>query len=295
MKLAAIDIGSNAIRLLIAEVLDFDRNITVKKLSLTRVAVRLGEDVFTKGKISDEKVKKLVKTMKAFRHLMEVYEVEDFRATATSAMREAKNGKEVVATIKEQARVKIDIIDGKTEASYIFHTFFTQPIDRNAAYLYIDVGGGSTEVTLLEGGKPIQSKSFKIGTIRILKDKVRKEDWKEMKEWVRSLKIDGSLMAIGTGGNINKLIKLCNVKDTNIVAYEKLATTSNWVSSFSMKERMNLLNLRYDRADVIVPASQIYLTIMRIAGVNKIMVPKLGLADGVVYSLYYERQQPLSK
>lgn len=285
MIYGAIDIGSNAGRLLIGNVVEKNKGVSVKKILLTRVPLRLGEEVFTEKRISKERIKKLIKTLKAYKNLMDVYEVKGFRAVATSAMREAENRKEIVKEVKAETGIELEIIDGDTEAEIILSTFFTQKQEKDKSYLYIDVGGGSTEISLLKNSEKLASKSFKIGTIRILKEKVADERWIEMKDWVKNLNMHGNTMAVGTGGNINRILKI-NKGQTNIMTYADLKKVQAYIASYTLEDRVNVLGLRPDRADVIIPASDIYLAVMKYAGVNDILIPKMGLTDGLIYSLH---------
>lgn len=286
MIYAAIDIGSNAGRLLIGDVHEQNGSVHIRKISLTRVPLRLGEDVFENKKISKERAKALVKTMKAYRHLMEVYEVKYFMACATSAMREADNRKEIVKLVKEETGIELDIITGDLEADYIISTFFTQKLDKDQEYLYIDVGGGSTEISLIINGEKEASRSFKIGTLRMLKGKVSENKWLEMKDWVKEATSGKkNIIAIGTGGNINRILKL-NRKEDNFLTYKEIKEVQAYVSSYSLEDRISILGLRPDRADVVVPAADIYLAAMKYAGIQKILVPKIGLSDGMIYQLY---------
>ncbi len=289
MRFAAIDIGSNAVRLLIADVSDYDGYVHVKKLSLTRVPVRLGSTVFETGVINEDKQDKLSKTMKAFAYLMEVYQVEDHMVCATSAMREAQNAAEVIAEIKEFSGIEINVIDGQREADLIFSTFETQEIDLSKTYLYIDVGGGSTEVTLLKGGERMAAKSFKIGTVRIMKDKVTPEAWDELRAWVKDITSnERDVIAIGTGGNINRMAKLDGLKFGEFMTFERLSGIHAEIKQMSFNDRIQKLRMRADRADVVVPAGEIYLQILETAGINKMSIPKVGLSDGMVLSLYHK-------
>lgn len=285
MIYGAIDIGSNAGRLLIGNVVEKNKNVSVKKILLTRVPLRLGEEVFTDKKISKEKLKKLIKTIKAYKNLMEVYEVGAYRAVATSAMREAENRKEVIKEVKNETGIELEVIDGNTEAEIIFSTFFTQKLDKDTDYLYIDVGGGSTEVSLLKKGEKMASMSFKMGTVRMLKGKVPDDKWVEMKDWVKGLKFNGKIMAIGTGGNINRLLKM-HKSPTNIMTYADIKKVQAYIQSYSLEDRVTELGLRPDRADVILPATDIYLAVMKYAGVDQILIPKIGLTDGLIYNLH---------
>lgn len=291
MIYAAIDIGSNAGRLLIGNVSGSGVSLSIKKFSLTRVPLRLGEEVFTNKRIPVKKVNMLVKTLKAYKLLMEVYDIKVFRACATSAMREATNRDEVVAKVKRETGIKLEIIDGDEEADLIFSTFDSLHFSKKRSYLYIDVGGGSTEVSLLENGKKIASKSFKIGTIRILKGKVDKKRWMQLKDWVKTLNPNHKeIVAIGTGGNINRILKINRGDDKNEIDYKDIKRIQQYIASFSLKDRIEHLGLRPDRADVIIPAADIYLAVMRYAEVTKMLVPKVGLSDGIIYDLYCKNE-----
>ncbi len=287
MRFGAIDIGSNAVRLLIADVIETEEDLIIKKLSLTRVPIRLGASVFEKGYISSSKAKRLAKTMKAFRYLLDVYDVKGFRACATSAMREATNSAEVIARVKYYANVEIEVINGRMEADLIFSTFKTQKLDPSGTYLYIDVGGGSTEITLLKNGKRVHARSFKIGTVRILKSNIKPSIWTDMEKWVAEItKDEKEMVAIGTGGNINRLFKMSKLNYGELMGLDELTEMHEYIKSLTFKERMIKLNLRSDRADVIVPAGEIFCKVMGKANVHQISVPKIGLSDGIALYLY---------
>lgn len=287
MKFAAIDIGSNAVRLLIEEVFIEDDTYHIEKVSFTRVPLRLGTDVFKTGRISKKKADQLVKTMKAFWYLMDVQGIEIFRVCATSAMREAENQKEIIKLVKKQANIRIEIIDGDEEASLIFSNFFLNKTDPKGSYLYIDVGGGSTECTLIKKGKRIKSQSFKIGTVRMLSGKVSKKRWVEARSWVEKLvKKEDNLMAIGTGGNINRIFKEAGKKYYETISRDEIENTWEYISSFNMEQRITKLRLKPDRADVIIPAAEIYFNFMRFAQISEMIVPKVGLADGMILQLF---------
>lgn len=287
MILAAIDIGSNAVRLLIEEVVITGENQQYfRKISLTRVPLRLGEDVFSKGVISKEKSKKLIKTLKAFSYLMEVNDVKHFRACATSAMREAENGKEIRKLIKSKANIDLEIIRGYDEAELILANFNTANLLKDQTYLYIDVGGGSTEVSILKNNKKINSKSFKLGTVRLLQGKVEDSIWEDSKEWVSNLNINEEVIAIGTGGNINRIYKESVHSFGAKIKYEEIESIVNHIAKFSYEERIKKLKLKPDRADVIIPAGKIYLSFMNHLDANEMLVPKVGLADGIIYNLF---------
>lgn len=288
MILAAIDIGSNAARLLITEVKENSkRKPEFTKLNLLRVPLRLGMDVFLKGKIGKEREKMMVNTMKIFSSLMEIYQVEHYRACATSAMRDAKNGTEIIDAVKKTSDITIEIISGDEEAGLIYENHIEETLDKNYGYLYIDVGGGSTELMYFENGKMKYKKSFNIGTIRILKNLVTKEQWEEMNREIKN-KIAGkkNIYAIGSGGNINKIFSMSKTKDGKPMS---LATVKNYLKELSgllVEERMIRYDLREDRADVIVPALQIFNNVMQKGGISKIYVPKISVADGLIHNLY---------
>ncbi|MEO8861445.1 MAG: exopolyphosphatase [Ginsengibacter sp.] len=288
MKLAAIDIGSNAARLLISEVsVDENNKASFNKVLLTRVPLRLGFDVFETGKISPHKTDLLLSTMKAFINLKDAFEVKYLKACATSAMRDATNGNEIIELVKKETGIDIEIISGSDEASFIYENHFAENLDSAHSYLYIDVGGGSTELTFFGNGKLVFKDSFNIGTIRLLKNKVPDAAWDEMKENIKDkTKGHKEVIAIGSGGNINKVYSLSKRKDTRPLPLELLRDYYKELSSVSLEERKRLYNLRDDRADVIVPALQIYVNVMRWAGATEIYVPKIGLADGLVQHLW---------
>lgn len=290
MKFAGVDIGSNAVRLLVGDVIEREDHPIIKKLSLIRVPVRLGEDVFDTGKISKKKSRHLVKTMEAFKILLDVFEVEGFRVCATSAMREATNGEKVVSRIRKEVGFRVEVIDGDTEAELIMSNIWTQDIDPKGNYLYIDVGGGSTEVSLLNNGERVKSRSFPIGTLRSIKGKVREEVWEELHHWLDEMSPaqHEGLVAIGTGGNINRIFKENGNAYGETLKVGDVQRIRDWVDSYSLEDRVSKLRLRPDRADVLVPAADIYLDIMRTARVQEMHVPKVGLADGIIYGLYRE-------
>ncbi|MNK03409.1 Exopolyphosphatase [compost metagenome] len=288
LRYAAIDIGSNAVRLLIADITNNDKS-NFKKNTLVRVPLRLGDDAFLDQEISDKKIDDLVKTMVAFRNLMDVYHVTKYLACATSAMREAKNGKEVIQKIKELANIDIEIIEGQREASIIYSNHIEENLDIKKSYLYIDVGGGSTELSVFVNKQPIASKSFNLGTIRILDNQDKEETWNEMKEWIKEHTKDlKQVVGIGTGGNINKLFRMSGEKDDMPLSFLKLRNMYNELNGYSLKERISILKLNQDRADVIVPACEIYLTVMKWAGIKQIFVPKVGMVDGIINMLMEE-------
>jgi exopolyphosphatase/guanosine-5'-triphosphate,3'-diphosphate pyrophosphatase len=289
LRYAAIDIGSNAVRLLIADIKENDGTVSFKKNTLIRVPLRLGDDAFLNQHISVKKATDLVKTMQAFRNLMDVYKVDDYMACATSAMREAKNGADVVAQIKEEANINLEIVHGQAEAKIIYASHAEQNIDKNKNYLYIDVGGGSTELSLFSSGELIASKSFNIGTIRILDNQDTEESWNAMKDFIREhTRHFKGIFGIGTGGNINKLYKLSEEKNNAPMAFAKLKGLYDYLDSFSLKDRINVLGLNQDRADVIIPACEIYLSVMKWGGIKHIYVPSVGMVDGIIQTLIDE-------
>ncbi len=289
MIFAAIDIGSNAVRLLFGHVHEQKGKAIFKKGELIRLPIRLGDDSFTKHEISQEKADKLVTAMKGFAELIKVFDVKGFKACATSAMRDARNGDDIIKRIKKESGLDVEIIDGKTEAATIFSNHVEELLDPKHAYLYIDVGGGSTELTLISAGKALASKSFNIGTIRLLCDKVDKEEWENFKTWIKKNTAGiKPLSAIGSGGNINKLFKMTGKKDNKHMTYDKLKDMSDMLNSYTYDERVTVLGLNPDRADVIIPATKIVLTTMKHADIEKILVPQIGLSDGIIHLLYDE-------
>lgn len=289
LRYAAIDIGSNAVRLLIADISKTSRGYEYKKNTLVRVPLRLGDDAFLDQKISDRKIEDLIKTMSAFKNLMDVYHVTTYLACATSAMREAKNGLEIVKKIKKIANIDLEIIEGQREANIIYANHIEETLDIRKSYLYIDVGGGSTELSVFVNKLPVASRSFDIGTIRILDNQDKDETWEEMRLWVKEqTKHLKNLAGIGTGGNINKLFKMSGEKDGHPLPFLKLRSMFNDLNSHSLKERITVFSLKPDRADVIIPACEIYLTLMKWTGIKQIYVPSVGLADGIINLLIDE-------
>ncbi len=288
VKFAAIDIGTNAIRLLIANVVrDGNKRSKIKKNTLVRVPVRLGEDVFERGEISPAKQEKLIKSMQAFKLLMDVFDVQDYLAVATSAMREARNGKQVIDRIRKETGIRVEIIDGAREAEFIAHTDLEDLIDPNKNYLYVDVGGGSTEFTVIEKGRKKGSQSFKLGTVRALKDKIPSGEWNRAKQWVKEHTVDlDDIYLIGSGGNINKLFKMSGKVPGSPLTKPHLKALYKMLKSMSYKQRIKELGLNPDRADVIIPAAKIYTRAMNWSGADKIYVPSIGLADGIIKYLH---------
>lgn len=287
MRFAAIDVGSNAVRLLFCQVFEHNRETIFKKAELIRIPIRLGEDTFLKGKVSRQKISKLVTAMKAFRHLIDVYEALDYKACATAAMREASNNREIVSRIKKEAGINLEIIDGKTEAGILYSNHADEYLDKKNSYFYIDIGGGSTEISISHKKKNIASRSFNIGTVRLLNNKVSDGEWEEFIMWIRK-KVQGyqPLTAIGSGGNINKLAKMSGEKKGNPIPLRKLKKLEELLKDYTLEERIKILGLKPDRADVIVPASFVLVTALKTAGIEKMIVPEIGLSDGIVHLLY---------
>ncbi len=287
---AAIDIGSNAVRLLVGEVIERADHPIIKKQTLVRVPIRLGEDVFDSGAISGAKRDYLIKSLKAFRLLTEVYNVSYLRCCATSAMREATNSEEVRSRVEMESGVHIETINGKLEADLIYNTFWTQDLLKDRNYLYIDVGGGSTELTWLEKGRRVKSASFKVGTVRTLKGKVDASVWNEIDGFLKELREEhGQLSAIGTGGNINRIFKEEMKPFGEPLSITEIQHQRDRIAAYSMEDRISMLRLRPDRADVVIPAADIFLRIMTHANITEIFVPKVGLADGIIYDLYMKQ------
>jgi exopolyphosphatase/guanosine-5'-triphosphate,3'-diphosphate pyrophosphatase len=290
VRLAAIDIGSNAARLLISDVIPGSKGRPeFVKISLVRVPLRLGFDVFDKAEISPLKADKILKTIKSYKYLLDVYDVKHLKACATSAMRDARNSEEIIKKVKAETGIEIKIISGQEEASFIYENHIAEGLTDAESYLYIDVGGGSTELTFFSDGKLVFKESFNIGTIRLLKNQVSEVLWDEMKEFIK-LKTKGyhHVTAIGSGGNINKIFSLSKRKEGKPLSLDLLRDYFKEFSNLSVTQRISLYKLREDRADVIVPALLIYINVMRWADAEEIFVPKIGLADGLIYTLYDE-------
>ena len=287
MILAAIDIGSNAARLLISEVVKHDKEIEFNKLNLIRIPLRLGFDVFEKGYIGFRKKKMLINTIDAFSALMKVYEVDHYIACATSAMRDASNSKEIIREIKADTGIKVEVISGDLEAEIIYENHIAELLDANKSYLYIDVGGGSTEVTLFHKSAVAFQKSFNIGTVRILTNKVEDATWEDLKQTLKEIgRTYPKLVAIGSGGNINKIYSMINSKNLKSIPIEVIREFHRVLEPMTVEERMHTYLLKRDRADVIVPALNIYAYTMKWANIDEIHVPKIGLADGLINHLY---------
>jgi exopolyphosphatase/guanosine-5'-triphosphate,3'-diphosphate pyrophosphatase len=286
MKLAAVDIGSNAIRFQVSSVLDSGKRVIFKKMEYVRFPLRLGHDVFSDNRISKGSMEKFKKLMRVFKMLTELYEVDDYMVCATSAMRESENGKQLAEAVEKEIGLKIHIIDGKREADLINQAIISYLSD--ASYLHIDVGGGSTELNLYFHGKKIKTRSFKIGSVRVLEHHDSPDMWADMEKWVKQYvkKEYGKVTAIGTGGNISKLNELAQLKSNRLMSLKKMKEVKKMVEKHSIEERIYHLQMNPDRADVIVPASDIYIKVMEWAGAKYIQVPEVGLKDGIMLHLY---------
>lgn len=291
MNLAAIDIGSNAARLLINSVEIVNGKVEFTKLNLLRIPLRLGIDVFTKGTIGKDRQEMFLNSMKTFSQLMDIYKVDHYRACATSAMRDAKNGKELIDLAKQQANINIEIISGDEEATLIYENHVEEILDKKASYLYVDVGGGSTELTFYENGNMLYEKSFNIGTIRLLNNLVTEDMWYDMKSEIKKNIISKSnIVAIGSGGNINKIFSLSKTKDGKPMSATMLKKYYKTMQQLSVVDRMSQYQLREDRADVLVPALQIFNNVMNWADISHVYVPKISVADGLIKSIYQNLQ-----
>jgi exopolyphosphatase/guanosine-5'-triphosphate,3'-diphosphate pyrophosphatase len=291
MRLGAIDIGSNAARLLISDVVINNNNkAEFNKINLVRVPLRLGFDVFEKKMISAEKTEMIINTIKAYKYLLDAYEVKHFKAAATSAMRDATNAQQIIDCVKQETGITIEVISGGAEAAFIYENHIAENMDITHSYLYIDVGGGSTELTFFAENKLVFKESFNIGTIRLLKNQVNEDLWNQMKDFIKKETRGhyNDIIAIGSGGNINKVFSLSKRKDGKSLPLELLKDYYKELNSFSLADRMRIYNMREDRADVIVPAIHIFINVMRWANTNEIFVPKIGLADGLIQNLYQE-------
>lgn len=285
-KLAAIDIGSNAVRLLISSVIKRPNDILYKKISLVRVPLRLGEDVFSKGKLSKKSIKKLSEALKAFKLLMILHKVDAFKAVATSAMREALNSSKIIDDIFKSHDILIDIISGKDEATIIANVFLNSKLNFSNHYLYVDVGGGSTELNIIIDDKIVKSKSFKIGTVRALKNNIDKNEWISFENWIVENTVGKqNIIVIGSGGNASKILKISNKKTTEIIDYNELTGIENLIKNLNFNQRVADLQLNPDRADVIIPAIKIYLLAMSKCKSKSFIVPRIGLADGIIRNI----------
>lgn len=295
MKIAAIDIGSNAARLLIQEVSESGSEPVFTKLNMLRIPLRLGMDVFANAEIGDARKLMMLESMAVFSRLMKIYEVEKYLACATSAMRDAKNGQEIIEAVKEYAGIEIEIISGDREAALLFENHIAESLDKNFVYLYIDVGGGSTELTFFENGEMTVGHSFNLGTIRLLNGTAEETEWLELKNYLKK-NISGKkpIMAIGSGGNINKIFSMSKVKDGVPMSALSLKKLEKEMAKFSVDERMKNYKLREDRADVILPALKIFNSILNWGGIKHILVPKISVADGLVQHIYHQPEEAKS-
>ncbi|WP_370392578.1 Ppx/GppA phosphatase family protein [uncultured Winogradskyella sp.] len=295
-KYAAIDIGSNAVRLLISNIIEQQGEpVIFKKNSLVRVPIRLGADVFMNGEISEYNQQRMLDTMQAFSLLIKSHGVTRYKACATSAMREAANSTELKERILDRSGINIEIIGGEEEAAIIAATDLHTYIDAEKTYLYVDVGGGSTEFSILHRGEKVNSKSFKIGTVRLLNDIVKNETWVELEHWIKEkTKHYDKIELIGSGGNINKIFKISGKQLGKPLTYFYLSNYYQTLQNYTYEERITKLNLNQDRADVIIPATRIYLSAMKWSGAKDILVPKIGLSDGIIKSIYYETVSSVS-
>lgn len=286
MKLAAIDIGSNAIRFQVSSILDNGKRILFKKLEYVRFPLRLGHDVFATGRISDRSMEKFKKLMHAYKLLIDLYEVDDYMFCATSAMRESENGAALANELKKELGISIEIIDGNREAELINKAIISYLTD--STYIHIDVGGGSTELNIFTGGKKIKTRSFKVGSVRVLEHLDKPAMWDEMERWVKEnvKSLYGKITAVGTGGNISKIFELAQLKPHRQMSLKKVREIKEMVESHSLEERIYKLQMNPDRADVIVPASDIYMQVMEWAKARYIMVPEVGLKDGMLLDLF---------
>jgi len=288
MKYAAIDIGTNAARLLVGEVMSKDQSFFIKKISYTRIPLRLGEDVFESGKVSKNKIDDFLKTMKAFKLISEIFDVQEVRAVSTSAMREATNANKIIDSIKQETGIKIEIISGDEEASLIFSNFFAMELDLSVPFVVIDVGGGSTELSVFENGEKIASKSFNVGTLRILKGKSDESVWENIHDWIlKYVDLSSEHRIFGTGGNINKAHKMLGYSFEEPIGLVEMKELRDKLARLTIDERIDQFHMKPDRADVIVPALDIFSYILNEIGANSLMVPKVGLADGMIYEMYH--------
>ncbi len=295
-RFAAIDIGSNAVRLLISNVFEHEGKLTFKKQSLVRVPIRLGEEAFIHHTLSDEKITDFLEAMHAFKHLLKVYKPLKVRALATSAFREAENGVEVVDRVFRETGIRIEVITGREEAEVVYANGLRDNMDDNKSYLYMDVGGGSTELTLFMNHQPVLAKSFNVGSIRLLTDHIEGNAWEEMKEWVQTVgkKVPNQLSIIGSGGNINKYCKLLKREYGEPLLFEDIYHLYKKLKSMTPDERIADLYLNPDRADVIVPAGKIFTSVMRWSNAKLAYVPKIGVSDGLIKMLYHEHLNEMS-
>lgn len=291
-KFAAIDIGSNAMRLLISNVIETKDAVHFQKNALVRAPIRLGEDSFTLGEISKKSLKRMIRAMKAFKLLMKVHGVSHYQAYATSALREANNSSDVVESVKKMTGIKIEIIDGRKEAEIISNSKISDFLNTQKTFLFVDVGGGSTEFTIINEGKRVCSKSFKIGTVRLINNLVDDRIWEAIKNWIiKNAKPYHKITLMGSGGNINKLFKLSNIKEGKPLSVIKLNQIFLELESLSYEDRIVKFELNPDRADVIIPAARIYLKALEWSGGQRIYVPKFGLSDGMIKYMHKNKRK----
>lgn len=291
-KFAAIDIGSNAMRLLISNVIETKEAVHFQKNALVRAPIRLGEDSFTLGEISKKSLKRMIRAMKAFKLLMKVHGVSHYQAYATSALREANNSSDVIERVKKMTGIKIEIIDGRKEAEIISNSKISDFLNSQKTFLFVDVGGGSTEFTIINEGKRVCSKSFKIGTVRLINNLVDDRIWEAIKNWInKNAKPYHKITLMGSGGNINKLFKLSNIKEGKPLSVIKLNQIFLELESLSYEDRIVKFELNPDRADVIIPAARIYLKALEWSGGQRIYVPKFGLSDGMIKYMHKNKRK----
>jgi exopolyphosphatase / guanosine-5'-triphosphate,3'-diphosphate pyrophosphatase len=291
MIYGAIDIGTNAARLLIGEVADVHPYKEVKKISYTRIPLRLGMDVFETGHISDPKKEEFLKTLQAFKLISEVFHVEELRVCATSAMREAANGNQVRAEIKRKLGLEVEVISGEEEATLIFESFFSVAKNRTKPFIVADLGGGSLEISIFEKGQKMKSRSFNVGTIRTLKGMVTKKHWDEVNQWLKAnIKSNKNYDLFATGGNVNKMHKVFGLKHMQPLQTKELKKFYNDLKKLSIDERIHKYDLKEDRADVIVPACDVYLRLCKALKISSMIVPKIGLSDGIILDLYNKKK-----
>ncbi|MCE3296836.1 MAG: hypothetical protein K0R65_2550 [Crocinitomicaceae bacterium] len=296
MKYAAIDIGTNAARMLVGEVTQEGDHSFVKKISYTRIPLRLGEDVFDKGKITPKKLDNFVKTIEAFKLISEIFKVKKLRACATSAMREASNREEVIEAIKEKTGIEIEVISGDEEARLIFGTFFLLDFDKTKPFLVIDVGGGSTEISVFENGEKVAAKSFELGTLRLLKEKTNKEIWHELGDWIEeNVDLETPHIVYATGGNINKVHKMLGAQQDQSITLGHMNELRDQLNELSLEQRIDQFQLKPDRADVIIPAMDIYSFVLDKISTKEFFVPKIGLSDGMIYDLHLKNESKRRK
>ncbi len=291
MKFGAIDIGTNAARLLVGEVTTEGNHSFVKKISYTRIPLRLGEDVFDKGKITPKKLDNFIKTIEAFKLISEIFKVKKLRACATSAMREASNREEVIEAIREKTGVEIEVISGDEEARLIFGTFFLLDFDKTNPFLVIDVGGGSTEISVFEQGERVAAKSFELGTLRLLKEKTNKEIWHELGDWIsQNVDLQTPHLVYATGGNINKVHKMLGAQQNESITLRHMNQLHDELNGLSIEQRIDQFQLKPDRADVIIPAIEIYAFVLKKIATKEFFVPKIGLSDGMIYDMHLKHE-----